>query len=239
MRQNKNRVQTKASFPHEQSSWVYQESVWIGCLKVDVNSFSRLGFLGLCKGELHLWTQHHTSSCYRLMPEESSWTGNAHARSEYTPHWILVLWWLPLSLSGASTHAWFSRWGTGTIISSLVPQWCTSQPDPHLLLTAPVFHAHPSPSSEHPPPVETGLVWLPAVEMMDWWLTYGKGQGPSSKQVQSCIKYEGGKGKHALPFGGGRLDRYAVYSAHVKSPALKCYLLKTACLCVSLRPILI
>lgn len=121
------------------------------------------------------------------------------------------------------------------------PQWCTSQPDPHLLLTAPVFHAHPSPSSEHPPPplVETGLVWLPTVEMMDWWLTYGKGQGPSSKQVQSCIKYEGGKGKHALPFGGGRLDRYAVYSAHVKSPALKCYLLKTACLCVSLRPILI
>lgn len=40
------------------------------------------------------------------------------------------------------------------------------------------------------PPVETDLVWLPTLEMMDWWLTYVKVQGGSSgKQAQSCIKY--------------------------------------------------
>lgn len=40
------------------------------------------------------------------------------------------------------------------------------------------------------PSVETDLVWLPTLEMMDWWLTYVKVQGGSSgKQAQSCIKY--------------------------------------------------
>lgn len=103
----------------------------------------------------------------------------------------------------------------------LLPQWCTSWPD------FPTSMPTQIPVTIDPPlPMETGLVWLPTVEMMDWRLTYGKGWGPSSKQMQSCIKYEGGKGKHSLPFGGGRVDRYVVDSARVKSPPLTCCFFK-------------
>lgn len=147
------------------------------------------------------------------------------------PDWILVLWYL------SAARMWRSWRCTGMFTSALFPQLWTSRPDPRLLLTSVptqvpvVIHPHPL----HPPtphsPVETGLVWLPTVEMMDWRPTYGKGQGPSSKQVQSCIKYERGKGKHSLPFGSSRVDRYVVYSACVKSPALTCCLLKATCLC--------
>lgn len=56
---------------------------------------------------------------------------------------------------------------------SSVPRSTLSPP-----ASAPALHAHPGPSTEGlPPPVETGLVWLPTMEMMDWRLTYGKGRG--------------------------------------------------------------
>lgn len=86
-------------------------------------------------------------------------------------------------------------------LSSLITWWLVAQspallPSCHIDLLSP---PSPAPSPPCPPrslhrgastPVETGLVWLPTVEMMDWRLTYGKGRGLQVNKSRAVLNME-------------------------------------------------
>lgn len=68
-------------------------------------------------------------------------------------------------------------------------------------------------------PVETGLVWFPTVEMMDWRLTYGKGRGLRVNKCRAALNMKERK-KACSTFwleGRGKGDRNVVYVVCIKT----------------------
>lgn len=66
-------------------------------------------------------------------------------------------------------------------------------------------------------PVETGLVWFPTVEMMDWRLTYGKGRGLQVNKRRAALNMKERKKTCSTFWLEGKGDRNVVYAVCIKT----------------------